>query len=124
MLLVDTSVWINHLRKGDDGLAEALQDNLVIIHPHVLGELALGNLKDRSAVLSLLRNLPEAVVATDEEVQTMIEEQSLFGRGISYTDAHLLAAVRLTPEARLWTRDMRLSAVATSLDLGSLLPYS
>ena len=122
MLLVDTSVWIDHLRKGDNALAETLQDNLVIMHPHVLGELALGNLKDRSAVLSLLRNLPEAVVATDDEVQSMIEEQPLFGRGIGYVDAHLLAAVRLTPEARLWTRDKRLSAVATSLELGALLP--
>ena len=112
MLLVDTSVWIDHLRKGDDALAEALQDNLVIMHPHVFGELALGNLKDRSTVLSLLRNLPEAIVATDDEVQTMIEEQSLFGRGIGYTDAHLLAAVRLTPEARLWTRDKYLHVVA------------
>jgi len=118
MLLVDTSVWIDHLRKGDKALAEALQDNLVIMHPHVLGELALGNLKDRSAVLSLLRNLPEAVVATDDEVQTMIEEQSIYGRGIGYTDAHLLAAVRLTPEARLWTRDKRLSAVAVDMREG------
>ena len=117
MLLVDTSVWIDHLRKGDNALADALQDNLVIMHPHVLGELALGNLKDRSAVLSLLQNLPEAVVATDEEVQTMIEEQSLFGRGIGYTDAHLLAAMRLTPEARLWTRDKRLSAIAGDMRL-------
>ena len=118
MLLVDTSVWIDHLRKGDEALAEALENDAVIMHPHVLGELALGNLKDRSAVLSLLRNLPEAVVATDDEVQSMIEGQSLFGRGIGYTDAHLLAAARLTPEARLWTRDRRLSAVAGDLRLG------
>lgn len=118
MLLVDTSVWIDHLRKGDGALAEALQDNIVIMHPHVLGELALGSLKDRSAVLSLLRNLPEAVVATDDEVQTMIEEQSLFGRGIGYIDAHLLASARLTSETQLWTRDKRLSAVAGDLRLG------
>lgn len=88
MLLVDTSVWIDHLRKGDDALATALRNDMAIIHPHILGELALGGLTDRSAVLSLLRNLPEAVVATDDEVQTMIEEQSLSGRGIGYTDAH------------------------------------
>ena len=119
MLLVDTSVWIDHLRKGDDALADALHNNMVIMHPHVLGELALGNLKNRSAVLSLLRNLPEAVVATDDEVQTMIEEQSLFGRGIGYTDAHLLAAVRLTPEARLWTRDKRLHVMAGELMLAN-----
>lgn len=115
MLLVDTSVWIDHLRKGDDVLVQALRNDTVIMHPHVLGELALGNLKDRSSVLSLLRNLPEAVVATDAEVQTMIEEQSLFGRGIGYTDTHLLAAVRLTSEARLWTQDKRLHVVAEEL---------
>ena len=118
MLLVDTSVWIDHFRKGDDALAEALENNAVIMHPHVLGELALGNLKNRSAVLSLLRNLPEAVVATDDEVQSMIEENSLFGRGIGYTDAHLLAATRITPEARLWTRDKRLRTVAGDLQFG------
>ncbi len=117
MLLVDTSVWIDHFRKGDNALAEALENDAVIMHPHVLGELALGNLKDRSAVLSLLRNLPEAVVATDDEVQNIIEEQSLCGCGIGYTDAHLLAATRLTPETRLWTRDKRLSAVAIDLQL-------
>ncbi len=117
MLLVDTSVWIDHLRKGDSALAEALENDAVIMHPHIIGELALGNLKDRFAVLSLLRNLTEAVLATDDEVQRMIEEQSLFGRGIGYTDAHLLAAVRLTPEARLWTRDKRLIAIAVDLRL-------
>lgn len=112
MLLVDTSVWINYLRKGDDLLAEALQNDAVVMHPHVIGELALGNLKDRFTVLSLLRNLPQAVVATDNEVQTMIEELSLFERGIGYTEAHLLAAARLTTEAQLWTHDKRLKAVA------------
>lgn len=115
MLLVDTSVWINYLRKGDDVLAEALQNDAVVMHPHVIAELALENLKDRLAVLSLLRNLPQAVVATDHEVQTMIEEFSLFGRGIGYTDAHLLAAARLTTETRLWTHDKRLKAVAGDL---------
>ncbi|MGI9433333.1 MAG: type II toxin-antitoxin system VapC family toxin [Geminicoccaceae bacterium] len=118
MLLVDTSVWIDHLRRSDDALAEALHNDMVIMHPHVLGELALGNLQDRSAVLSLLRNLSEAVVATDDEVQSMIEEQSLFGRGIGYTDAHLLASVRLTAEAKLWTRDKRLITVAEDLGVG------
>jgi len=85
--------------------------------PNILGELALGNLKDRSAVLSLSRNLSEAVVAADAEVQSMIEGHSQLGRGIGYTDAHLLAAVQLMPEARLWPRDKRLSAVAGALRL-------
>ena len=117
MFLVDTSVWVDHLRKGDDALVSVLEHDTVVMHPHVVGELALGNLKDRFAVLSLLGNLPKAVVATDDEVQTMIEELSLSGRGIGYTDAHLLAAARLTAETQLWTRDKRLKAVAGDLGL-------
>lgn len=117
MLLVDTSVWVDHLRRGDDALVSALEHDAVVMHPHVVGELALGNLKDRFAVLALLRNLPQAVVATDDEVQAMIEELSLFGRGIGYTDAHLLAATRLTTEAQLWTHDKRLRAVAGDLGI-------
>ena len=117
MLLVDTSVWIDHLRIGDDALVSALKHDVVVIHPHVIGELALGNLKDRFAVLALLRSLPQAVVATDDEVQTMIEELALYGRGVGYTDAHLLAATRLTAETQLWTRDKRLKAVAGDLGL-------
>ena len=117
MLLVDTSVWVDHLRIGDDALVSALKHDVVVIHPHVIGELALGNLKDRFAVLALLRSLPQAVVATDDEVQTMIEELSLYGRGVGYTDAHLLAATRLTAETQLWTRDKRLKAVAGDLGL-------
>jgi len=115
ILLVDTSVWVDHLRKGDDALVSALKHDAVVMHPHVVGELALGSLKDRFAVLALLRNLPQAIVATDDEVQTMIEDFSLFGRGIGYTDAHLLAATRLTTAAQLWTRDKRLRAVAGDL---------
>ena len=116
MLLVDISVWVNHLRKGDGKLASALEHDAVVMHPHVIGELALGNLKDRIA-LALLRNLPKTVVATDDEVQTMIEDISLYGRGVGYTDAHLLAAVRLTAETQLWTHDKRLKAVAGALGL-------
>lgn len=121
MILVDTSVWIDHLRKGNQALVSALQHDAVLRHPHVIGEIALGNLKDRFAILALLRNLPQAIVATDDEVQTMIEELSLFGRGIGYTDAHLLAAVQLTTETQLWTRDKRLNAVAKDLGLEASL---
>ena len=120
-LLVDTSVWVDHLRRGDEALVLALEHDAVVMHPHIVGELALGSLKDRIAVLELLRNLPKTVVATDDEVQTMIEEFSLFGRGIGYTDAHLLAAARLTTDAKLWTRDRRLRTVAR--DLGVDTPH-
>lgn len=124
MFLVDISVWVDHLRKGDGALVSALQHDAVVTHSHVIGELALGNLKDRFAVLALLRNLPKAVVANDDEVQTMIEEHSLYGRGVGYTDAHLLAAARLTAETQLWTRDKRVKAVAGDLGLEAQPSYS
>lgn len=112
MILVDTSIWIDHLRTGDPRLVELLHDGRVVAHPWVIGELALGHLSGRGEVLGLLRNLPQATVATDEEVLSLIERQELFGLGIGYVDAHLLAATMLTTDARLWTRDRRLAAVA------------
>lgn len=116
-LLVDTSVWVDHLRKDDPLLAGALADNRVAMHPHILGEIALGSLKGRRTLLSLLQNLPQAPSATDREVQTFIERRRLFGRGIGYVDAHLLAAARLAPGLAIWTRDKRLMGVASDLNL-------
>lgn len=112
MILVDTSVWVDHLRVGDPRLVELLTDGQVLGHPWVTGELALGRLSRRSEILDLLHNLPQATVATDAEVLTLITDRQLFGRGIGYVDAHLLAATLLTSGARLWTRDKRLAAVA------------
>lgn len=86
-------------------------------HPHVRGELALGSLSNRRETLWLLGRLPEAVVASDQEVLDLIDRRGLAGRGIGYTDAHLLAATLLTPPARLMTRDRRLGAVADALGL-------
>ena len=96
-LLVDTSVWVDHLRKDDTLLAEALAEHRVAMHPHILGEIALGSLKNRRTLLSLLENLPQVPTATDREVQTLIERRRLFGRGIGYVDAHLLASASLAP---------------------------
>jgi predicted nucleic acid-binding protein len=107
VILVDTSVWINHLRLASAILSELLDDGEVLVHPFVLGELALGNLRRRDAFLSDLRDLPRAAVATDEEVISLIDRQTLFGRGIGYVDAHLLAAARLTAGTKLWTHDRR-----------------
>ena len=118
MILVDTSVWIDHLRDGDPELARLLEDVLVLGHPWVLGELSLGHLRNRREVLGLLSRLPQAVVATDAEVLTVIEGAPLHGLGIGWVDAQLLAAVRLTPDARLWTRDKRLAAAAAELGTG------
>ena len=112
MILVDTSIWVDHLRTGDPRLVGLLQNGHVLAHPWVIGELALGRLSRRGEVLGLLDNLPRATVATDAEVLSLIDNQQLFGLGIGYVDAHLLAATMLTTDTRLWTRDKRLAAVA------------
>lgn len=117
MILVDTSVWIDHLRTNDKSLSNLLNAGRVLAHPFVTGELALGNLRQRAIILEALSDLPQAKVATDMETRYFIDEHALFGRGIGYVDAHLLAAVRLTPGAALWTRDKRLHAVAGRLKL-------
>jgi predicted nucleic acid-binding protein len=115
MILVDTSVWIHHLREGSPSLAEALENTRVLMHPFILGELACGNLKNREEVLQLLSELPKAPTATDPEALSFIGERTLMGRGIGYIDVHLLASVILAGNARLWTRDKRLAAVAVEL---------
>jgi predicted nucleic acid-binding protein len=116
--LVDTSLWIDHLRTGNPTLARLLNASAVLGHPWVIGELALGNLGRREEILELLHGLPEATLAADDEVLRLIEGHELSGQGISYVDAQLLAATRLTPGATLWTRDKRLAALATQLDIG------
>ncbi|HLF98137.1 MAG TPA: PIN domain-containing protein [Methylococcaceae bacterium] len=117
MILVDTSIWIDHFRAGDPLLAELLSDSRVLVHPFVVGELACGNLKNRASILSLLRQMPAAPVASDDEMLFFIERHGLMGRGIGYVDAHLLAAASLAGSVRLWSRDIRLKAAAESLSL-------
>lgn len=123
MILVDTSIWIDHLRQGDQHLAALLGAGQVLSHPHVVGELALGNLENRSTVLDALAGLPQAPLGTDDEVLRFIGENKLFGTGIGYTDAHLLAAVRLAPGTTLWTRDKRLLIASTNLKLAYLIAH-
>lgn len=115
MILVDTSVWTDHLRRGDDGLRKLLEPGLVLSHPFVIGELAMGSLKQRAAVSGALQDLPKATIAQEDEVLHFTSARGLFGLGIGYIDAHLLAAVQLTPDALLWTRDQRLHQIAASL---------
>ena len=117
MILVDTSIWIDHLRKGVPRLTMMLDTEDVMMHPFVLGELACGNLKNRVEVLDLFTKLPEAPVATTPEVLVFIENSDLMGRGIGFVDAHLLVSVALTGTAKLWTRDKRLAAVGSDLNL-------
>jgi hypothetical protein len=121
VILADTSIWIDHLRKGDAALADLLQRGQTLTHPFVLGELALGSLRQRVIILDALANLPQATVATNHEVLRSIDQWNLFGTGIGYTDAHLLAAVALTPGTHLWTRHKRLRAVAERLSLHASL---
>ncbi|MFM9101499.1 MAG: type II toxin-antitoxin system VapC family toxin, partial [Cyanobium sp.] len=102
MILVDTSVWVEHLRHGLPRLATFLQEGEVLIHPWVIGELACGNLSNRRQVLELLQGLPAATVASDSEVLLLIERDQLMGRGIGYVDVHLLASARLS-HCKLWT---------------------
>jgi predicted nucleic acid-binding protein len=118
VILVDTSVWIDHLRKGDSHLISLLEACQVIVHPHVLGELACGTLRNRAEVLRNLANLPRIATATDAEVLFFIERRALHGRGIGYVDAHLLAAVSIAGSVCMWTRDPRLREVAESLAVG------
>jgi len=117
VILVDTSVWVDHLRVGDAQLAVLLNSSQVLMHPFVVGELACGNLSNRAEVLALLGQLPRAAVATNEEALFFIERHELMGRGIGYVDAHLLAAVSLDAGTQLWTRDKRLLAVAGTMEL-------
>ena len=125
MILVNTSVWINHLNPNDrrfsiqhsERLKTLLNDNLVLAHPMVIGELACGNLKDRKTVLTDIKNLPKASVAPDDHVLSFIEEKQLMGRGIGYIDFHLLAATELTRSTELWSLDIPLMDVATELNL-------
>ena len=117
MILVDTSVWVDHLRSGAPTLAAELERGNVLTHPFVVGELACGNLKQRGEILELLDELPKAPVATDREALDFIERRALMGRGIGYIDVHLLVSAALAGPARLWTRDRRLAAVSAALDL-------
>lgn len=117
MILVDTSVWVDHLRAHDPALAGLLEGGRVLGHPFVRGELACGHLRHRAEILTLQGRLPQAARATDDEVLGFIERRGLMGRGIGYLDAHLLAATALTADARLWTRDRRLATAARHLGL-------
>jgi len=117
VILADTSIWIAHFRQSDADLIELLNTGRVLAHPFVIGELALGNLRQRDVILNALQSLPRASVAADDEVLRFIGQQALSGLGIGYIDAHLLAATRLTAGAFLWTRDKRLDAAARMLGL-------
>jgi len=119
VILLDASVWIDHIRSADRRVFELLDAGKVLCHPFVIGEVAMGQFRNRSAVLSDLRRLRIAEIASHQEVMTLVERRSLFGKGIGYVDAHLLAATFLTPNASLWTRDKSLKEAARQLKLAA-----
>lgn len=115
MILADTSVWIDHLRRGVPRLSEALGRGEIVLHPFVIGEIACGNLRNRGEILARLVTLSSAPVATDAEALAFLEARRLMGRGLGWIDVHLLAAVTLSPGMRLWTMDARLADAAVDL---------
>lgn len=117
MILADTSVWVDHFRKGDAEFVRQLHANNIATHPFIVTELMLGNLPDRQQTLAYIDLLPVVKVADTGEVQRMIAAHSLFRRGIGFVDAHLIASVFLTPHTALWSRDKRLRDVAKTLGL-------
>ena len=119
MILADTSIWIDHFRRSDLRLARLLDRGDVVMHPFVLGELALGYVPRIAEMIEDLRTLPKAIVAYTDEVLKFIAHRKLSGSGIGYVDAHLLAAVALAPETFLWTGDKRLHTAAQSLSLAA-----
>ena len=123
MILVDTSVWIDHIKSTDPVLSQLLARDRVFAHRFVMGELAMGSIRQREAVLSAYRKLPRAIVADDEDVLRTIEQHGLFGRGIGFIDVHLLASACLTPDTQLWSHDKRLAAVAEALGVAARLGY-
>lgn len=117
MILVDTSVWIDHLRTSNKKLITLLLNNQVFIHPFVVGELACGNLKNRKEILDLLQKLPSISYTSFEEILIYIEQEKLYGKGLSLIDIHLLASSKLS-KAKLWTLDKTLKQQAHHMGIG------
>ena len=116
MILVDISVWVDHLRRGNPQMVRLLELNMVYVHPWVIGELACGNLKNRAVLLEHLSNLIQVSQASDSEVMEFVERNRLYGRGAGWVDFHLLASALLT-NCPFWTLDRRLAEIAADLDV-------
>lgn len=117
MILVDTSIWVDHLRRGNATLAARLESGAVVCHPFIIGEISLGSLRRRTAILALLAELPRSSVAPHNEVMALASQLDLAGRGIGWVDAHLIASA-ITDRISLWTLDRRLAAVARAAGVG------
>ena len=121
MILVDTSVWIDFFRRGEESLAQRIEASEILIHPFVIGELALGRLNPREQILREMEELPRPVIASDQEVLHMIDRYRLAGSDIGYIDAHLLASALLSIGTVLWTRDRKLLHFVHRLGLAAPL---
>lgn len=123
MILADTSVWADHLRLAEPKLAELLRDGEILMHPFVLGEIALGHMRKRAAILGELNLLPSMHISEPEEVLLLIERYKLAGAGVGYIDAHLLASTLTTPQCLLWTRDKRLRGIAAANGVSAAIDH-
>lgn len=123
LVLADTSVWTDHLRSREPVLDVLVQCEQLLMHPYVIGELAMGNLKDRTTFIRRLHQMEMSLRASEDEVAALVEGQRLHGSGLSWIDAHLLASVLLMDEVRLWTRDRRLNAAAERLGISAQLHH-
>jgi predicted nucleic acid-binding protein len=119
VILVDTSIWIDHLHQGNPAMFSLLAEGEVLLHPFVRQEICLGSLRDRGTVGEFLERLPEAPLASTDDVLVLIESHKLFATGIGLTDVHLVASALLSDETLIWTRDRRLDAVATRLSISA-----
>ena len=121
MVIADTSIWVDHLRQANRAFARLLREDRILLHPFVIGEIALWTPPGRAETLRFLASPPGAVVAYAEDVLRLIEAERLFGSGVGYVDAHLLASARLTPGASLWTRDRKLREAAERLRVAAAI---
>ena len=117
MILVDTSIWVDHLREPESELKTLLSANDVLMHPMVIGELACGNMRNRKQALEQWHSLPRINEANHEQVISLIEKKNLMGRGLGFVDVHLLCSVLNYPGSQLWTRDKKLNGIANKLNI-------
>ena len=117
MIIIDTSVWIDHIRQPEVEVELLLKRDQALVHPFVIGEPALGNMKRHDEIINALLHMRQAAVAQTDDVLTIIKRHALSGSGIGYVDAHLLASAAMAAGTRIFTRDKRLAKVATALDL-------
>lgn len=119
MILADSSIWIDHLRSNDPTLQALLENEEIVTHPFVIGELSLGHIPRYDEIMKMLSDLPAIARADDGEIRHLIRSRRLYGTGIGYVDAHLLASIMISRSDRLWTRDRRLHRIAEGMGLNA-----